>query len=609
MVSFMSNPQVKVEVAGTEIDGVSNVKLTRLENGFDTAVVRVKDRIGVDGSRYYPSTIDAGKAVTIKVKDASDASWTTEFNGVIRFVHMPFSKAEEFAVLICDGAGYGFGETIVGQEYGADSANSTLDTIAEILTDSSYGIIPKYVNKILGSDTSSGYNYSSVVDAITGTIPYIYFPYKPCNKAIADLCDLVQAIKGTNAGPHWIVTTDSKFLLTTIANHSTDVANEGWTTYYNGSQANATLEQGKDFAEFDFQPSALEANYILYFGVLRKPAKDTWTEYASQQEVNDHWWSNDDVTLTRSNTVYLVGSYSLYFGKSVTDEGTFSYPKDRNAGWNFENIGSPTNPPSINFYVRITDVLPTNFYLRLETTGGTDYYQLDIKDDIPQLNTWYHLSYPIGPYYRNNLPADEVFEWASTGSPDWTNINCITFGVVGATDGWIDDLCLSGLICRVAKNSTSITNNKLKVKVVTDNVGKDDSMKANDDSGTIAQLAKAELLRCQKKVILGYIITPFLKNLLPGQLLHIHAKKDGSGTFNIDKDFRVTKLTHFIDSNGFRTMVFLTDDLTNAYPRMAYDDMNKVLSAVRPEYQDRQATSIKASQIDINVPRLEYDYG
>jgi len=196
MVSFMSNPQVKVEVAGTEIDGVSNVKLTRLENGFDTAVIRVKDRIGVDGSRYYPSTIDAGKAVTINVKDASDASWTTEFNGVIRFVHMPFSKAEEFAILICDGAGYGFAETIVGQEYGADSANSTLDTIAEILTDSSHGIIPKYVNKILGSDTSSGYNYSSVVDAITGTIPYIYFPYKPCNKAIADLCDLVQAIKG-----------------------------------------------------------------------------------------------------------------------------------------------------------------------------------------------------------------------------------------------------------------------------------------------------------------------------------------------------------------------------------------------------------------------------
>lgn len=223
--------------------------MRRVENGVDTATVMVADT----DAEYYEDVIDEGDSVTIKEKDASDASWTTLLSGVVRVVRPEINLFGNTLRVECDGAGYGFMLTACGEEYGTESSNSSLDTIAEILTDATNGIIPKWVNSILGSATSSGYSYTFTVDTITGAINYVHFPYKPCYKAVQDLCDLVQAIKGTNAGPHWIVTTGSKFLLTTVANHSANVANEGWTTYYNGSQADATLEEGEDFIEYNFQ--------------------------------------------------------------------------------------------------------------------------------------------------------------------------------------------------------------------------------------------------------------------------------------------------------------------------------------------------------------------
>lgn len=99
-----------------------------------------------------------------------------------------------------------------------------------------------------------------------------------------------------------------------------------------------------------------------------------------------------------------------------------------------------------------------------------------------------------------------------------------------------------------------------------------------------------------------------LKDLLPGQLIYTRAKKKRDGTFNIDKDMRATRVVHDFSVNSPATTVQLTDDTKNSVPRSSFTDVNKLLAAARPEYQDRQASSFKTRQIDITQAILEKIY-
>jgi hypothetical protein len=607
----MSNPMFKLTVGSIvfeRTEGLS-ISVTRVENGVDTATIILNDY----QSKNYPSIVTVGTSVLVEVKDSSEASYTTIFNGIVRFAIPYFSKEGDLIKLKCDGTGYGFLDTVCAQEYGATSRNATLDTIAEILTDGTNGVVPNWVNKILGGTDNSGFGYTTTnVDTITGTIPYMLFPYKPNNKILDDLCDLVTAIKAGNAGCHWIVDTNSDLHVKLINGTQTT-----WTKYYGDSQANATLEQGIDFQENNFEKLSPEANLVLYYGVLRKPAGEVWTENGSS------FWSGTDVTITDETTHKLIGDYSI----SIRDDVPLSHnfvsawtPVAENAGWDFTKIGSQKTPPLICFYLQsntqLSGIAFDHIYLELET-DTSNYYYVDLQPkmgaiDASGLSKWIHFSYPIGPYYQSNLKDEELFVWSITGSPSWSNINAIKL-YFQAPSGiyqylYVDDLHFEANMCRVAKNSTSITANKLKTRIITDNIGKDDSLKATDDSGTLAKLAYAELLRLQKTSLIGSFVTPMIKDLLPGQWLHVHSKKTASGTYNIDGDMRASLFTHIIDRTGFKTTYTVTDDLTNAHTRPKYEDLNKILSAVRPEFQDRQATSIKTNNVDIDIPRFEKDY-
>jgi hypothetical protein len=597
MVSYDHNPQVKLTVttSGTayEIDGLESGKIIRNENGFDIADFIVQDAIGVDASRYYPSKIAGGSLVKCEMKDASESSWTTVFSGIIRFVYVRMSDQGWSLELKCDGAGYGFVETVCREEYGTESRNPSLDTIKAILTNGTKGVIPKFVNGILGSG-SSGYSYNyDNVDDIAGSMLYVYFPFKPCDKTVGDLCDLVQAIKGVNPGPHWIVDTDSKFRLKTIG-----VDQTGWTGYYGGNQAAATLEQGIDLASYSFEDLASEANYVLYYGVLRKPAFD----YLTEGHANLWHDPGDYINITDESTIVKVGTYSLKV--STTQTRDTYYPNGGAAGWDFTKIGSKKNPPTFNFWARIEDVPTLSVQMGLYT-DGSNYFKKTIFNSSSAADTWYWHSLRIGDDYG-------YVDWDHYGSPSWSNINFIDiWHVEGACVTYWDDMHFEGLICRAAKNSTKITSDKLKTKIIIDNVGKDDSMTLGDDTGTMARLVYSELLRCQTTPLVGEIRVPCLKTLLPGQLLHIHAKRSqvASGTFNVDKDMRATR--HEIDFdkvNGFQSRIGVTSDVTNSYPRMAWTDMNKIYAATRPEFQDRQATTIKTGILDLDVPILEKDY-
>jgi hypothetical protein len=135
------------------------------------------------------------------------------------------------------------------------------------------------------------------------------------------------------------------------------------------------------------------------------------------------------------------------------------------------------------------------------------------------------------------------------------------------------------------------------MQLITDDVGKDDSLKASDTTGLRAQLAYSALLRLQKPSTVGTVETPMIKDALPGQLFSIQ------GT-----DYRVTKIIQSISKDGYQSQPSLTDDVTNGRARVRYEDINKIYAAIRPEWQDTQSSSIKAGTVDWRIARLIKDY-
>lgn len=598
---YLRKPQLKVTL-GTEVFTNSNilaVKIVRNENGFDNATITMNDHQSI----YYPDIVTAETAVQIDLKDASEASYTTIFKGIVRFPTLPTDDASEFIRLDCDGAGYGFADTVCAQEYGAQSKNVTLDTIAEIITDATNGIVPKWVNKILGSATASGFSYdTSNVETITGSIPYIIFPYKTNQKSIDDILDAVQAIKGAAAGAHWIVTTDDHLRVKLV-----DGTQTGWTKYYKNSQALATLTQSPDLLKSEFQKMGPEANYIIYYGAWRRPSNgDSWTE------LNAASWNATDCTVADDTDAgdYKVNTAAIARTRThAVNIPQIAYPSTLD--WNYDlssAVFKEHNVPSLNVWLKRDDVSVGGWIDLVD--GSTNYFRHDFSTEVPDANRWYHISLPVGDY--SNVNAEN---WDISGAADWSDIQYISF-VGGTANGgilWVDGLHFGDAsVCRIAKNSTNITAHKLKVKVLTDKIGKDDTLTSGTpgttDLGLMAKLAYTELLRLQKTSLVGTVTTPMLYDLLPGQWLHIHAKKNKSGSYNVDSDFRVTRITHNLSADSFTSQLEVTDDLTNSHTRPAYDSFNKQMELIRPDVQDRQAASIKAGDIDIRVTPLEEDY-
>jgi hypothetical protein len=610
---YMMSPRQQVTV-GTEVftdRRCISADVTRLENGFDTATLTFFD----DYSDLYPGLIDVGDSVLIQVKDANDAAWTTLFNGVLRFPILPLSSTGEVIQLKCLGSGYPLSECALAQEYGQQSRNPTLDTLQEILTDGTNGVIPKWVNKIMGGSVDSGYSINTDnVEAITGTIPYILSPYKPVDKFLGDLSDLVTAIKAGTAGPHWIVDTDSKLRVKLV-----DATQSGWTKYYGDSQAVSAVYQGIDFSEFNFEPVGPEANYIVYYGQWRRPSSgDAWTENSAAS------WGTEtgfNTTFADEATTKIVNAKSvkLIFNASDSDLDGI-YPASADAAWDFSGF-TDFNTPTLNFYVAANNSSANpDIFVQL-CTDTANYFTFNLHDTITATTApFYHISLPIGPYY--NLPSNTTEnKWTPSGSPDWSDINFIRFYWVAPPVGgaiYVDGLHFGGAaISRVAKSQdATITSEGLKVRVITDDQGKDDSLIDGDDSGLMGKLAYAELLRLRKSSVVGSFVTPMIKDLLPGQWMNVWAKKNAIATYNIpstsqtanNHDMRVTKLTQHIGVDGFKTYETATNDLTNSRPRGRWEDLNKQFAAMRPEWQDRQASSIKAGAIDIRVTPLVCEY-
>ncbi len=587
-------PSVKLTIGGvdyTDVNGISTT-VTRVENGFDTATIVIAD----PNNDFYP-TVTYGSTVAVATKDYWETAYTTVFNGAARFPIIEDKKV----TLKCDGAGYGLGENVCVNEYGTQSLNPALDTITEILTDATHGVIPLYANKFLGSATDTNFAYTTAgVDAINDVIPYTISAYKPVNKYLNDLCDIVTALKAGTAGPHWIVDTASDLHVKLV--NGTQAT---WTKYYLDSQANSTFEPDDYIAPPQLEVMNPDANVIIYYGTWRRPSSgDAWTE-------NNHavWSEEGGGTLSDDNTNHIVNTYSL---RCTVDVGgapmLWAYPLAKDAAWDFNSF-TDFNTPNLNFYMFTHSGggafggITVNLH-----TDGANYVTKLLAETT---DTWVHYALPIGPYYRNTVAGGTSWT-VGGGAIDWSDIDYIQF--IGLTPPAGSYMCVDGLhfgdaaVCRVATDSTMMAAGKVKTKVLTDSVGKDDSLLDTDDSGLMAKMAYAELLRQSKTAITGAFTVSLRKDLLPGQWVHLHARKKLDGTFGVNKDFRVTKLVHYFELPTPMTVVTVTDDVTNSTVRPAYESYNAQSALMRPEFQDKQASSIKLGELDIRITRLTKDY-
>jgi hypothetical protein len=594
-ISLITFPKFKLTLGVTEYENVKlkYAKVIRNENGFDVATIILND------TSLVPDTVTAGTAVQLEVGEKGSAYPTNPmFKGVCKFPVTELSK-EPSLTLSCVGAGYGLGQMICGSEYGVQSVNPTVKTIATIIGNANYGIVPQYVNRVFGAGASgdSGFDYDAATRVSdTGTDPdinYISFPYKPANQCLNDLCDLVTALRAGSAGSHWIVTTDDM-----LHEKQVGVTQTGWTLYYGNSQANATLTYGESYDLANIESLGPEANYIIYYGKWRRPSNgDGVTENTSAL-----WSAMDaDTTLSDDAVNYIVNSYSV---KMLRNNAVGSvtggwYPSGRNAAWDFSGF-TDFNVPTLNFYIlRHCPGAWSNFYVYLETDlggGAFGYGYTDLTSDVSADDQWVHFSLPVGPYY--NVPERFTdFKWYGDGNLDWSQVDAIRFRWQCNQNDYV---CVDGLyfgdvdLCRVAYDSSI---SPYSMRLITDNIGKDDSLIAADDSGIMAQLAYAELLRSSATSNAGYVkLKGVIPEALPGQYFYLQA------------DMRATKIVHEIDGTGFHTTPYLTNDLLNGRARMRYEDLNKVYADIRPEFQDRQATSIKAGNVDWRITRLAVDY-
>lgn len=521
------------------------------------------------------------------------------------------------------GLGHALKDTHCDTSYGLEGKNNTLDTPQEIWQD----LVTNYINKSFGGSAT---NYAVTTTKIANihsdfSVTYLGGKLQSNFDMVCRLCDLVSAhAQGEHSpaqdGCHWFVDEDSNLFINTIGAHENNAS--GWPTYWKSSQAASTLTVTEDMVLYNFDKNLMEyANHVLLYGPLRKPAFDYWTERAAADSLWDVTQDGgaDTIAVTDDTTPFgstaRVGSNALQAQliNSKTD-GYFFYPA---SAWNLDltKIGSENTLPRLRFSIAKDQARISNIIIHLGTgTGVTDCYYHTLTTAVSAVDKWFEFDLPVGTYYDSDLATrDALGTWSVNGSPDWADIDYIKFRLSSTTTGdsvWVDDLHFyCDCMCRAAKLST-ISPEEYQ-KVVKCDVALDDTMKegtpGTTDTGTIARLAYAELMRRQKQPIVGVIQTPLAIDALPGQLVHTHACEQSSGSYRIDKDMRVVELRHIFDNQGARTLWNLTDDVDNSFAFGAPTGAS-LLHDLAGALGHKEAKDLKGGTIDPLVYKLTESY-
>lgn len=607
----------KVEINGVEVtNNCLSSLVTRRENAVATAVLVAND---LEGETFLNSA-DVGNIVKVSYKLIGETAWTQSFEGYVVELN-PKLGDNEICAIKCYGIGIALNRMRAKGEYGTESLeNYARCTIRGILaTDDAKGVLYGYVNRIMGGATASGYNIkNNYIDNDLTEFKYLLWKGVPVTKAIKDMADLITADKWDEedkTGIHWQVLPDSEgnhyLCLGTIGKHDLATPN-AFDSLWANNYAGGTLTVGTNIISSRFTKLPVEANYVLAYGKFQFPLKDKWTENNS-----DEWAIIDELektTLYDDDTIYKVDSYSI---KAVAE--MYGVPfwwkiyYDQDLNLDVDKIGSELNPPTLEFWIRKHNVetgifgFVDDMQIRIYTGAivNNDYFYVDLSSYVHE-DEWKYLSMPIGRWATKP-------KWEENGSPDWTDVSYIVFAVKSHMTNatiWVDGLSIGGIIGRAAYNSTNITANLCKVKLMTDSLAKSDTLVASDDSGTFAQLVKAELLRCMGTPIIGEIVIDLDPDAMAGQLVHVANPRNAN--FPVDSGetyltMRILEVKPSFSLNGQLTRLIVTSDITNSYPIQPANAYNLIKKAVKPD-SDRESGDLVSKGIDVNVTILEKDY-
>ena len=588
--TYIQMPVIKLTLGSTSFEAnplVIEAHIPKQENAAGLI-----GKITLADTYLVPDTVTADTTVKLEIKQQGGSYPTNPlFAGVVQVPRVVDTSEGKRLELSCLDNGLGIGRMTVSQEYGSQSVNPTIDTITEIASD----IITNQVNKIFGG-SASGYSYTTDLETITDEIKYVMWGYKPGLFCLQDLMDVITAFHaGSTPGPSFIVTTDNVFHLKTVGADRTD-----WHTYYGNSSDTATLTYGRDWFSRDFALTGRGPNYVIKYGGWRRPSNgDAWTATDAHTIWTGINGSGYQTTLSTDTTNHIVGGSSLKaLTTAVGGAQAGCYITPPSGSWDFSSF-TDFNTPTLNFYIRRHGAINGLTITLQNLSGGTvvaDGVQ-NLDSEVSDADKWYHFSFPVGPYYNTGEKFSD-FKWYGSGSLDWSTIDRVMFFYNAPENSYlnIDGFHFGGAdICRVAYNSNaSIFYQNLTV----DDQAYDDSLVASDDSGLLAKLCLADLLREQKVSTSGTLTTPIIPDALPGQFFKINTA-----------DYRATKLEHHITPHGLTTDFTFTNDLYNGRVKPRYDTQEAQLQQIRPEWQDRQAAQMKtAGKVDIRVARLVKSY-
>lgn len=619
----MTIPSFKLTIGTTVIENDQALSITNIrpENNISSLEFWINDY----QSKSYSDLIDMFDNVTLELKNKND-TYTTTFYGEVHSLTPVLSMQGEILKVLCWGKEICLNQTHCDESYGAESQNP--DAVADSPRHLFQKLVNEHVENSFGDAEATNWALNEsdtyIDDIHSGlSITNLTSKYQSVFTMFNRLCDIVNAYAVTLGTPepgiHWFVApltaaSPRIYMKEICDNHSSG----NWPKYYGLTQAEATLTQGTDFIDYSFHRNLDNyANNVVLSCAFRKPAFDYWTENAA---TNSLWTNSQNMTFSDDAVNYIVGADSHKFRTSASTLGKAYYPNAA-ANWNFDYIGSQDNPPTLNFYARRSSNAPQVIHLQLYTTIDVDYFNIELfnsggnKTWMPDHEEWYGITLPIGKYYKNADMPDK--QWQINGSPDWTDIDGIqvyhfnTFA--GNNDFWLDDLHLSGRIVREARDASECgTYNERQVFLRLD-TAIDDSFNTSDNTGTAARLATAELFRrsqcktaASDRFLTGSITVPMKEDLLPGQLLHVHAGKKSDGNYRFDLDMRVKELTHFVTVNGYTTNTNLTSDLWNTHA-VGIPSAWGILMDHAGALGHAEARDLKASGVDIGIPRLTWD--
>lgn len=606
----MTTPSATITIGGDDVsDEATFTEVVLRENAASNAQVILNNY----KAKHYVNLINLYETVRIDLQNIGSAA-TEVFGGYLTHLR-PNLTTEQGAVCIADCLGYDVAlkRMRVRNEYGTQSSNPALDTALTIITNATDGIVPRFVNQVLDTATPSGYALQTANDGDVyiynepSSLRYLFFPYTPATDALQTVCDLVTADNYGNgsaptAGVHWLVKPSSGIpylCLDVVGGHHAPITNL-WPT----DSPLGTLVQGSHLKDYLFTKAEGEGNYVVYFGHFEKPTAERWTEGVN---VHNNWGFSLGAG---SSPAGVVGNQCVC---CTGTGGSFYYPGTGTLGLDVTKFGTERDIPSLNFYAKRSAGV-TGLLVELTMSAGNYYYH-NIFGDLPNAGEWRHFSLPVGPYY-NKADWARNFQWLTNDAVDWTNVNYVWFVFVGAAGSTVevDNLKFNGVLTRGAKSNAKITAQKAKVKFLRDDIGKDDTLAAGTvgvtDLGEMAQLAKAELIRSMTTPIIGTVTIPLSETVLPGQVQLIQAEEKSDGTFTINTNFRITQVKHTFTKEpiGGITTLELTNDVLNGYPLSPMNSRNILLRAVTPDFQDRNAGSIKAHEVDLLQTILEENY-